>query len=176
MYNDMMAIQNWAPASNAAFTPVLATTGANNPAGLKSLTFEDVLNFQKKFKDLDVDTDELILVLTNQHEADLMAADLKLYKEVLTTKKLFNFKLYNYSKTPYFSNVGVKKAFGVAPAGTDYRASVAWVKSEVMRCVGDYDVFATFDSPTERGDIIGFQQRFHAMPFRAKFTGALYSV
>lgn len=174
--NGMLAIQNWAPAADGAFTPVAASTGANNAVtGLKTLTFEDIINFQKKFKDLDVDMDELILVLTPQHEADLMAEDLKLYKEVMTSNKLFNFKVYNYSKNPYFTAAGAKKAYGAVPAGTDTQASIAWVKSEVMRCTGTYDVFATFADPGQRGDIIGFQQRFHAMPFRAKYTGAIYS-
>lgn len=54
-------------------------------------------------------------------------------------------------------------------------ASIAWIKTEVMRATGDTDVFHREKDPEARGDILGYQQRFTALPLRNKYIGAIYS-
>ncbi len=44
-----------------------------------------------------------------------------------------------------------------------------------MKCDGDYEMFYTEKDVRERGDIIGFEKRFIAMPIRNKAIGAIRS-
>ena len=54
-------------------------------------------------------------------------------------------------------------------------ASIAWIRTEVMRATGTVDVFHREKDPEARGDILGYQQRFSALPLRNKYIGAIYS-
>jgi hypothetical protein len=168
------AAQNWAPQANAAFTPVMNTTGAVS-GGLKKASFEDFLKLESAFRNLDVDLSKLNIALTISHLQDLRNEDLKLYKEILTDNKLFAFKLHTFTKNPYFTAAGVKKAFGSVVNATDSRASFAWLSTEVMKADGTVDMFAKYKDPEQRGDVVGFQKRFVALPIRNKYLGALVS-
>jgi len=167
---------NWAPASNAAFTPVIAASGALS-GGWRKLKFEDVLGMRKAFDLLDIPDDGRVLVLNPIHESDLILEDLALYKTVMTTGVLFGFKIYRTSATPvYVATTGVKVAYGAAPApSTDAISSVAFHKDEVMKAIGTIEMFAKFKDPDNKGDVINFQMRFCALPLRAKAIGAIYS-
>lgn len=173
----VFATHAWAPSSNAALTPVLKSTGDVNKQGLKRACFEDFLELDTQFRTMDVDPDSLIAILNPTHLADLRSEDMKLYKEILKDRKLFNFKLYFSAHTPYYTVAsGAKKAFGAAidPA-FDTQASIVYCKNEVMRADGDYEVFAKYKDPEQRGDVIGFQKRFIAMPIRGKYISAIFS-
>ncbi|MCM1031853.1 MAG: hypothetical protein NC410_10500 [Oscillibacter sp.] len=170
------AAHNWCPSENGDMTPVLVSNGAVNKAGLKRISFEDILTMESRFRALDVDMDSLVLVLNSVHLADLQAEDTKLYKEVLAAGKIFNSKLFTYSGLPYFdTTTGKKKAFGSAVGETDTQASLMYCKKEVCLARGKTDVFARYKDPEQRGDIIGFQQRAMALPIRGKYIGAIYS-
>jgi hypothetical protein len=175
------AANAWAPASNAANTPVLVATGGDNGTGLKRLTFEDIMALQKAYNDADWDDEGRCILLSSQHQADLLVADKVLYKSLADLKegkvnRFMGFDFYFSSVTPmYNKTTGVKKAFGAAAAGTDAPASIAWLETEVMKADGMYDMFYQLKSPTERGDIIGFQKRGLALPIRSKAIGAIYS-
>lgn len=170
------AAHNWCPAQDSAFTPVIKTDGAINKSGVKRVSFEDFLNMEMKYRQLDVDMNSLVAVLNPMHLADLMAEDMKLYKEVLTSKKLFSFNLFNFNNMPYFdTTTGKKKAFGSAATENDTQASLVYCDTEVMRAVGDTEVFAKYKDPDQRGDVLGYQQRFTAYPIRGKYIGAIYS-
>lgn len=170
------AAYNWAPQIDAPFHPVLKTTGAANSYGWKSLTFEDVLELETKFMGIDANPDELNLCLNHVHLGDLKKQDLGMFKTFMKDRKLFSFNVFIFSRTPHYDTAtATKKAFGAVPGPLDTLSSVAWMKSEVMKCEGDYDVFAKYKDPEERGDVIGFQQRFLALPIRNKYHGAIFS-
>lgn len=170
------AAHNWTPVQNGTFTPVLATDGAVNKSGLKSASFEDFLQAEAKFRELDVEMSSLVAVLNPVHLADLMAEDKKLYKDVLQSGKLFSFSLFSYTGLPYFDTAtGQKKAYGSAPGTNDTRSSLLYCDTEVMRAMGDSEVFVKYKDPAERGDVVGFQQRFTAYSIRKKYIGAIYS-
>lgn len=44
-----------------------------------------------------------------------------------------------------------------------------------MRADGDIEVFAKYKDPGERGDVIGFQKRFTALPIRKKYQAVIYN-
>lgn len=170
------AAYNWCPTENGDMTPVIVSSGEVNKAGLKRVSFEDILNMEAKFRALDVPMDSLVIVLNAVHLADLQAEDMKLYKEVLASGKIFNSRLYTFSQLPYFdTTTGKKTAFGTAVGENDSQASLVYCKDEVCLARGVTDVFAKYKDPEQRGDIIGFQQRAMALPIRGKYIGAIYS-
>jgi hypothetical protein len=172
----LFAAQNWCPSQNGTLTPVMSSGGTTNASGLKRVSFEDFLNMEAKFRALDVDMSTLVAVLNAVHLADLRAEDLKLYKEVIQTGKLFSFSLFSFSGLPYFNTAtGTKKAFGSAPGATDTQASIFYSDREVFRATGTTEVFAKYKDPEQRGDVVGFQQRFSAYSIRNKYIGAIYS-
>ena len=170
------AANSWAPQQTKDLTPVRATSGADNRQGVKALTFEDVLAMDAWFRSQDIDPSTMVAVLNPYHLADLMAEDMKLYKEMLSGNKLFGFDLYTFSQLPYYNaTTGQKVAFGTAAAGTDTQCSLFYCANEVMRADGDIEVFARYKDPEQRGDLIGFQKRFTALPIRNKYQAAIYS-
>ena len=44
-----------------------------------------------------------------------------------------------------------------------------------MKADGTVDVFAKYNDPDQKGDVINFQKRFIALPLRSKGLGAIYS-
>lgn len=167
---------SWTPASHTALTPVIAATGALT-SGYRMINFDDVLNLMKQFNLNDMPEDGRVLVLNPNHEADLIAADLTLFKAAMASGTLFGFKLYRTSVTPIFNaGTGVKAAYGAAAApSTDTYCSFAFQKDEVMKAMGSVDMFAKYKDPDQKGDVFNFQMRFIALPLRAKAIAALYS-
>lgn len=175
-YRTRLAAHNWCPQKNAPGTPVLATSGAKNKANLKAASFEDFLFLAAKYKGMDVDISRVTVVLCPTHEMDLMVEDKKLYKSIIQDGKLFGMNLFSSSVLPYFNATsGEKVAFGTQAGATDTQASIIYSEDNVMRAVGDTEVFVTYKSPKERGDILGYQQRFTALPINGKNLAAIYS-
>lgn len=171
------AAYNWAPTENGDLTPVIETTGAVNAEGLKAVSFEDFLRMRAKFRSFDIDPASVVVVLNPAHEADLMAEDMKLYREVLAGGNLFGMALFSYSSLPMFdTTTKKKKAYGAAyDAAKDSMCSLIYCDTEVMRAVGTTEVFAKYKDPEQRGDVLGYQQRFTALQIRGKYVGAIYS-
>lgn len=171
------AANSWAPSKNADLTPVRATTGAPNASGQKALSFEDILQLRSWFTGREVPVDSLVLVLNSIHEADLLAEDAKRYKEMIVNGQIWGIKYFTSSVLPYYTAAtGAKKAYGAAVAeATDTQASLMYCDTEVMRAMGTTEVFAKYKDPEQRGDILGYQQRFTALPIRGKYVATLYS-
>lgn len=170
-----LAAYNWCPLQDGEFTPVLVTTG-ELVNGRRRLTFDDLDLLEAKFEALEVDLSQLRLALTTEHKADLKAENRKLYKECMKDGKIGNFQVYTYPHLPLFdTTTGKKQTFGSAKGENSAMASIAWIKTEVMRATGDTDVFHREKDPEARGDILGYQQRFTALPLRNKYIGAIYS-
>ena len=171
------AANSWAPQQQKDLTPVMATSGTGkNRQGLTPLSFDDVLAMDAWFRSQDIDPSTMVAVLNPYHLADLMAEDMKLYKEMLAGNKLFGFDLYTFSQLPYYNaTTGQKVAFGTSAADTDTQCSLFYCANEVMRADGDIEVFARYKDPEQRGDLIGFQKRFTALPIRNKYQAAIYS-
>ena len=171
------AANSWAPQQQKDLTPVMATSGTGkNRQGLTPLSSDDVLAMDAWFRSKDIDPSTMVAVLNPYHLADLMAEDMKLYKEMLAGNKLFGFDLYTFSQLPYYNaTTGQKVAFGTSAADTDTQCSLFYCANEVMRADGDIEVFARYKDPEQRGDLIGFQKRFTALPIRNKYQASIYS-
>ncbi len=171
-----LAAHFWAPQADGAFTPVLTASGAL-VNGYRQLTFADILRIQAAFAALDVDPATLAMMLNPRHQSDLLAEDMKLYKEIIAAGNIFGMKYFVNSQTPRWNTAtGAKVAFQAAPAGTDTIASIVWCKDEVMKADGSVDVFAKYNDPDQKGDVINFQKRFLALPLRNKILGSIYSL
>jgi len=161
------AAHAYGPSANGTYKPVLEI-GAS--------IIDTFIDMEARFNELEVDQDGRICLLLPAHKAKLRKEDKALYKDIFGangTKMLYSFKMYDCTQTPVYDGATkIKKAFGAAGAGGDIKSSLFYSKFEVMRAEGQYDMFSRLKDPEARGDIIGFQKRFLAMPIRDKYIGA----
>jgi hypothetical protein len=181
------AIWNYAPAADAAATPVTRTTGALRTIGSlstqgKRMQLQDISDMQERFDNLDYPTEGRKIILNPVHRKDLMDADTALFKAFANLKAgevlpLFGFDIQPYSQTPtYTKTTWVKKAFGAAVDNTnDVPASTVFVKKEVVKIMGDVEMFHKEKeiNPEQRANEVGFQMRFKAIPPRQVCIGAI---
>ncbi len=172
-----LAAFNWAPQQDGANTPVAETTGTKvNKKGFKALTYEDILDMELRFNEMEVPEDERVLALNHVHAADLMLQDLAMYKAIWNENKLFSFKVVRCSQTPvYLTTTKQKAAWEAAATGNDVPSSLVYHEMSVGRCQGDVDMYSRLKDPEHRGDIIGFNMRGMALPITGKYIGALIS-
>ena len=65
------------------------------------------------FRGQDIDPATLVAVLNPYHLADLQLEDMKLYKNMLESNRLFGFTVFTFSQLPYYKQAdGTKVAFG----------------------------------------------------------------
>ena len=174
------ALWNYAPATAAL--GAVAVTGANRPAVIGSqttvagtMTISDIAALQERWDVLNFPEEGRVLVLNTYHRADLMRQDALLFKQFTDLKKgqaleLFGIQIFTVSNTPLYTKTTLaKKAFGAAADNVnDVIASVAFVQGEVMKSMGDVDMFfrEKGTNPEQRSDEVGFQMRFKAVPQR----------
>ena len=168
----LSAAYNIAPSSNATDTPVLATTGADRGDGNKALTYKDILSLRTRFNKAGLPQTGRVIVLCPEHEEDLLNEDSARYNQIMTTGTLAGFKVYTFTGNPTYSTSGSKKNYGDF---TGQPSSIAFVNSEVMRCMGSIEGEPEKRWADYRGWLLGFQMRFVAMPFRSKGIAAIYS-
>jgi hypothetical protein len=168
--------------ANSAFTPVLACSGPiRADTGRKRMTLADLAAMKTKMTLLE-GGGPFVAVLHPYHLADLKAEDSNFNRNFVDyaggtiASRLENFLIIEYPGTAVYTNAGVKKAYGaVAVPATDCYSSFCFMQDEVMKADGPAEMFVTLKDPTQRGDIVGFQRRFKALPIRNKFIGAWYS-
>jgi hypothetical protein len=168
----LSAAYNIAPASNAAATPVLATTGANRGDGNKALTYNDLLKLRTAFNKANYPMQGRVILLSPEHEEDLLKEDAARYNQIMTTGQVAGFKVYTFNGNPTYTALGVKNAYGTL---TGQPSSVAFLNSEVMRAMGTIEGEPEKRWADYRGWLLGFQMRFVAQPFRSKGIAAIYS-
>ena len=167
------AAYNIAPASNTSTTPVLKTTGDNRGDGTRALTYRDITDLSVAFNEGDLPQEGRIILICPKHQADLKNENMKIYKAMMTDKEIDGFKIYMWTGNPkYNATTGEKMPYGSA-TGAD--SSIAFVNSEVMRCMGDIEGEPEKRWADYRGWLLGFQMRFVAMPFRKFGIAAIYS-
>jgi hypothetical protein len=172
---------NYAPATAAAGN--IAATGANRSVVIGSqstvastLTLQDIASLQERWDAMDAPLEGRTLVLNPYHRRDLMAQDITLFKSFTDLKAgqalpLFGINVYVAANTPLFTKSTLaKKAYGAAADNTnDCIGSVAFINSEVMKAMGDVEMFYKEKgiNPEQRADEVGFQVRFKGVPQRS---------
>lgn len=168
----LSAAYNIAPSSNSTDHPVIATTGSNRDDGNKKLKYTDLLKLRTAFNKANYPMEGRILVLSPEHEEDLLAEDVDRYNRMMTTGMIAGFKVYVTNHGVQYSTSGKKQAYGTTNAQP---CSFAFCKSEVMRAMGTIEGEPENRWSDYRGWLLGFQMRFVAMPFRSKGIAAIYS-
>lgn len=144
----------WAAATNDAYNKII-NLGANDSV------IDGLLDMQAFMRDHDLDMTNLNVLLTADHAAKIRKEDKKLYKEISSEKgaTIADFKVFFYSKTPYYTAAGVKKPWGAAVDPTDKKASVIWSSEEVFRCTGDVEIYPTLKDSGWQADLFSMGQR-----------------
>lgn len=175
------------PSANAGLTPVIPTSGGDNGNAFALITEADILALAARFDAIDAPEGSRVLVLHPTHFNELVGNSDTLARQRQYSSpegvirrgvfEMFGFSILKFRNgVVYNKNTGAKAAFGAAAAPlTDTIASFAFIRNEVMHAVGSYEMFSRLNDPEEKGDIINFQQRFIAMPKRAKYVAAIYS-
>lgn len=171
---------NYAPATLAL--GAFSATGANRSVVIGSqstvaatMRLQDVATIQQRWDNLDLPQEGRTLVLSPYHREDLMNQDISLFKQFTDLKAgqalpLFGIDVYVASNTPLYTKTTLaKKVYAAAADNTnDCVASVAFITSEVMKAMGEADMFYKEKAinPEQRADEVGFQQRFKGVPQR----------
>lgn len=161
----------WAAAADDANNKILNIAPADS-------VIDAIIDMQAFFRDLDLDMSKMNIILNASHAARVRKEDKKLYKEISSEKgaSIYDFKVFFYSKTPYYTSAGVKKPFGSVIDGTDKKSSVIWSSEEVFRCTGDVEVYATLGHSGWQADLFSMGQRALNGKIRSnapKFFGAV---
>lgn len=180
----MKAIHAIAPASHVAgATPVLIATGAaRTPGGPPTLTYDDLVNFKDAASAIPgyVPTDWRI-VLCPRHWNDLLI-DRKNFGDKLVNyntgqpaPEIAGLQLFQYEGNPFYTDAGVKKAFGSVPSGTDRQASVVfWTKGIAKKTGMTKQYFNKAENdPETQTNKLNYRHYFIATPYEAKFVGAI---
>lgn len=180
------AIHAIAPTSTAANTPVITATGGATaeaaPGGRLRLVYEDLVSLKEAFDAIDgCPVEGRRLVLNSNHYNDLLR-DRKNFGDQLVNYKtgdvaptIAGFEIYQYVNMPYFTSANVKKAYGSVPGGTDKKASIAFVKDNIAKKTGNTKQYftAAIDNPTTQTNQLAYRHYFIAVPFQAKYIGAI---
>lgn len=135
-----------------------------------------IIDMQAFFRDRDMSG--MNIILSSEHAARIRKEDRGLYKEISSEKgaEIYDFKIFYYSQTPYYSESGEKKPWGSAIEGTDKKSSIIWHPDEVFRCFGDTQMYATLGHSGYQADLISFAQRALTGKIRGnkpKYFGAI---
>ncbi|SCY94646.1 hypothetical protein [Flavobacterium caeni] len=159
----------WTPATNTTYNKVI-TLGAGS-------IIDAIIDLQAHYNGLDM-YDNLHICLKAADMAKIRKENKVLYKEILKGEDLYGFKVWQYNKTPLFTSLGVKKAFGAVKEAGDLQASFTWCSDETFRCFGDTEMYQTLRSAASQADEISFAQRALVGNIRAttpKYLGAIIS-
>ena len=175
-----------APAANAAKTPVLATTGADDGTGRKRLTTTDLITFRTKLlsKPLLVPKKGIMLILCAQHIEDLLLADLTFQnsyqniKDGLISKNYCGFETYEDTNEVTYKDVGgtlTKEAFDGVPTGKT--ASIVAHRSNLVKAVGSVKRYSTLaeNDPDNRETKLGFRLWAGCFATKDEGMGAIVS-
>ena len=167
------AAHSFCATSNTAKTPVLSTSGSRDPeTGRKKMTIGDLLRMKRAMDNLNVPSSDRRLVLCSDHVNDLLETS-QVFKEQYninrnngTVGRLYGFDIYEFSNTPLYSTVGVKKPV-FATAGTgEFHCSFAFYAQRVFKATGSTKMYFSEAStdPEYQRNKINFRHMFIAMP------------
>lgn len=175
------AIHSLAPDQDSVNTPVLFATGPADASGRNILVYEDLVALKRKLDLIEAEATGRRLVLSTDHWNDLLL-DRKNFGDQLVnyaTGKpapvIAGFELFSYVANPYFTELGVKKAYDAIPAGTDRRASIAFLSSNVAKKTGITKQYFrdSKTNPEYQSNGYAYRHYFMAVPMQKLWIGAI---
>lgn len=144
----------WSPQETNAFNKVINLEASDS-------VIDGLFDQQAFFRDLDLDMSNMNVILTADHAARIRKEDKKLYKEISSEKGavIADFRVFFYSKTPWYTSAGVKKPYGSTIESGDKKASIIWCSDEVFRCTGDVEIYPTLKHSGWQADLFSMGQR-----------------
>ncbi len=176
------AIHALAPSTNSSNTPVLQTTGALS-GGRRRLVYNDIVALKQKFDDMECPVEGRRLVLSTDHWNDMLldrdrfGINLVDYGKGVV-QNVAGFEIFSYVANPYYTTAGtVKVAFGAAPGGSDFRASVAFYTGNVAKKTGMTKQYfrKAADDPDNQTNRIAYRHYYINLPIQNKYIGAIAS-
>lgn len=179
------SIHAFGPASSAAKTPVILTTGAVTPDGTrKRMTWQDVISLREAYAAAGIPMENMRLVLCEDHVNDLLLADTSFNKAYTNFKggmiiNQLGFDIREFSNNPYYT-VGTKAklSFGAIPnTTTDRKASICFPVSNGRKASGIMKMYYS-ESKTDTANqqsLINYRNYFIAMPAANEGIGAIVS-
>lgn len=161
----------WAAATDDGFNKILNLSATDS-------VIDGLYDMQAFFRDHDIDMSKMNIILESKHAARIEKEDKKLYREISSEKgsTIADFKVFFYSKTPYYTSAGVKKPWGSTVESTDKKASIIWSSEEVFRCTGDVEIYSKIADSGWQADLFSMAQRALNGKIRAnspKYFGAV---
>lgn len=176
------SIHALAPASNAAKTPVIATTGANDGNGRRMITRQDIIRLKDKFDKLQVPEAGRRLVLCTDHVNDLLMYDQKFAEQYYNyasgkIMNMYGFEVYSYVANPSYAANGGKLAWGVTPSAGQHQASVAFYVNHAFKASGTTKFYLSeaATDPTTQRTLLNYRHYFVTLPKKQEALGAIYS-
>ena len=180
------AIHALAPDAHATATPVLKTTGAvagGGTTGRKMLTRKDIIALKTAFDKAKVPLKGRRLVLCPDHIGDLLQEDQVFAQQYYNYESgrianLYSFAVYENVDNPFYKAADSKKiAFGTAPTGADFQASVAFSEKRVFKASGSTKMYhsSAETDPLNQRNLVNFRHYFVALPNKKEAIGAIMS-
>lgn len=173
-----------APDKNTKTTPVLATTGENDPIdGRKKMCPADVLAMKRSMDKLNVPAEGRRLVLCQDHVNDLLSTDQKFkeqYNLNMTDGKigrLYGFDIYEFENCPLYTSAGVKKAWDATASNGEFQASFAFYAKRTFKADGSTTMYYSEakTDPLNQQSLVNFRHYYVVLPKKKDAFVAMYS-
>jgi hypothetical protein len=183
---------NIAPLANTANSPLVATSGAVNALGVKTITKDDIANLAKEFDKLKLPKKGRVLLLSPDMYWEFVSTDTAfLNQSVLNSSRgtidgdfvsYFGFKIASMVHEVTYSGASAAAlakdpAGAIAVPGTNFGAAVAFIDQlSFAHAIGTAAMNIQQDSPTEYGDVISFEMHAMVLPLRQKTIGGIVAM
>lgn len=172
------AIHSFGPSAATAAMPVLVTTGPDDGTGRRRLLWEDVYRLKGDCDILELDDVGRRLVLSKEHENDLLWQDQKFKDQFYNRKdgKPFNqlsFDFFSYNRNPYYNPATkTKLTYGAVPDVGESRASVFFLAQRTAKAIGWTKMYYSEakQDPENQRNLINF--RHHSIYLRTEEAAA----
>lgn len=170
------AAWNFCAASNAAKTPVLATSGARDAAtGRLAMTRADLIAMKAAMDKLGVPAKNRRLVLCSDHVNDILGWSEEFVRQYNLDNingkvgRLYGFDIYEASENPLYTTAGAKKDLGATASAGEFKCSFAFYTPRVFKASGSLVPYLSEakNDPQNQQNLVNFRHYFAAKPKKA---------
>jgi len=169
------AIHAIAPASNTTKTPVIILPADYTPDDV----YKAIVALKSAFDKMEVPEDGRRLVLASDMYNKLLE-DRERFGNLLVdhqtgkvNRTIAGFDVYTYVSNPYYSEAGVKAAWGATPGATDHQATVAFFVDNIGKKTGILKRYYDEPNTTTQAHLLNYRHYYIALPLRNEAIGAI---